>query len=82
MTENKKFTWDPIKMAEPTEFMNYEQLIERLKKDLGIKDKIFWVFDMQVPHDEAEYQESLRVVRMIRGMATKAVDKRKDDSID
>jgi len=82
MTEKETFNWDPAKMAEPTDFMNYEQLIERLKKDLNIKSKNFWVFDLQVPHNEAEYQENLKSIRMVRKMAAKAISKRKEQHND
>lgn len=78
MTEKKTLKWDPVKMAAPTEFMDYGQLITRLKKDLGIVNDNWWVFDLQVPHNEEEYQENLRIIRMVQGMAKDAVNSRRD----
>jgi len=32
---------------------------------------LFWIFDLQTPHNEDEYQDSLRIVKMLRNMANK-----------
>jgi len=69
MTENKLNGWDPAKMAQSTEFMTYREFMLRLKKDLGETSPNFWIFDLQTPHNEDEYQDSLRIVKMLRNMA-------------
>ncbi|WP_338230670.1 hypothetical protein [Lactiplantibacillus paraxiangfangensis] len=69
MTENSLNDWDPAKMAQPTEFMDYGEFMLRLKKDLGETSPNFWIFDMQTPHNEDEYQESLRIVKMLYRMS-------------
>lgn len=63
MSENKLPEWNPVQMAEPTEFMDYSQFMQRLKKDLGITDKNWWVFDLQTPHNEEEYQSNLNMLK-------------------
>ncbi|QAR36886.1 hypothetical protein [Lactiplantibacillus plantarum] len=65
MKNNKLPEWNPAKMAEPTDFMTYEEFVERLKKNLGITDKNWWVYDFQTPHNESEYQNELKLLQKI-----------------
>lgn len=68
MNENRLNTWDPVKMARPTEFMTYREFMLRLKTDLGETSPNFWIFDLQTPHNEDEYQDSLKIVKMLYNM--------------
>lgn len=45
------------------DFMTYNQLIKRLRIDLNNPD--FFVFDLAVPHNEEEYQRSLRDMKIV-----------------
>lgn len=78
MTEKEIPRWDPEEMVKPTEFMDYEQLMERIKKDLNITNKKFWIYDLPVPHNETEYQEDLKAARMMQELISKTKDSRKD----
>lgn len=50
--------WD---WMDDNDFMTYNDLILRLRKDLN--DPEFFAYDLFVPHDEEEYQEVLKSTR-------------------
>lgn len=50
--------WD---WMDDNDFMTYNDLILRLRKDLN--DPEFFAYDLFVPHDEEEYQEVLESTR-------------------
>lgn len=50
--------WD---WMDDNDFMTYNDLILRLRKDLN--DPEFFAYDLFVPHDEEEYQEVLEITR-------------------
>lgn len=62
-------TWNPEEWIAATSFMDYETLIIRLRHDLNADDK-FWMTDLRVPHNEQEYQQTLREVRKIHKILT------------
>ncbi|MFD1466506.1 hypothetical protein ACFQ4L_10575 [Lapidilactobacillus mulanensis] len=54
------------------EFMTYEQLINRLRKDLD--NPGFFAFDLMIPHNEGEYQTSLKDMKVINKLLRRGTD--------
>lgn len=46
-----------------TDFITYQELVERLRKDLNDPD--FGAFDLAVPHNEEEYQQVLLIMQHV-----------------
>lgn len=58
--------WD---WMDDNDFMTYNDLILRLRKDLN--DPEFFAYDLFVPHNEEEYQEVLKSTHEMMGIIRK-----------